>query len=99
MTAARRGQPADEDPDIAFLDDLRNELAVRGIVMGDPADGMPVTFRDIRGTWCEIGLLDGTLAWTHTPLGRDVSPDRAVRPALALLGDPILTRPDRKSVV
>jgi hypothetical protein len=89
MTAAHRGQPG-EDPDIGFMRDLRYELAVRGIVMGNPAEGVPVPFREIPGAWCEIGILDGRLAWTHLPQGRDLSPDQAVQPALALLEDPTL---------
>jgi hypothetical protein len=93
MTAAHRGQPG-EDPDIGFMRDLRYELAVRGIVMGNPAEGVPVPFREIPGAWCEIGILDGRLAWTHLPQGRDLSPDQAVQPALALLEDPTLPRPD-----
>jgi hypothetical protein len=93
MTAAHCGQPG-EDPDIGLLHDLRNELALRGIVMGNPAEGVPVSFREISGAWCEIGILDGTLAWTHLPQGRDHSPDHAIRPALALLGDLTLPRPD-----
>ena len=93
MTAAHCGEPVGEDPDLGLLNQLRNELAVRGIVMGDPADGVPVPFRDTPGAWCEIGLLDGTLAWTHLPEGSKVSPNRAVRPALALLGAPALPGP------
>ena len=93
MTAAHCGEPVGEDPDLGLLNQLRNELAVRGIVMGDPADGVPVPFRDTPGAWCEIGLLDGTLAWTHLPEGSKVSPNRAIRPALALLGAPALPGP------
>jgi hypothetical protein len=56
--------------------------------MCNPAEGVAVSFREISGAWCEIGILDGTLAWTHLPQRRDLSPDQAVRPALALLEDP-----------
>jgi len=89
VSAAPGSYPAGEDPGDALLCELRDELAGRGMVIDDPAEGSPVAFRDVPGAWCEIGLLKtGALVWTYLPEGRDLGPDQAARFALALLGGP-----------
>jgi len=87
MTAAPDSQPAGADPDdTRRLRELRLELDRWGIVIDDPAAGLPVSIGDLPGAWCEIGLRGpGTLALTYVPLGRDLRPHEAVWLALALL--------------
>jgi hypothetical protein len=79
--------PVSQTPDDARLHAVRDELGRRGIVIDDPADGVPASFHRIPGAWCEVGLLDtDQLVWTYLPLGRRLRPARAVRLALAVLG-------------
>jgi hypothetical protein len=83
MTAA----PAGLDPDDVCLHAVRDELAGRGIIVDDPADGVPVSFQGVPGAWCELSLLDtGHLVWTYLSLGRALRPALAGRLARALLG-------------
>ena len=87
MTAAPSCQPAGEDPDdTGHLDELRLELDLWGIVIEDPAEGMPKSVLHLLGARCEIDLRGpGALALTYLPPGRDLRPHEAVWLALALL--------------
>jgi hypothetical protein len=88
MTAVPGGRAAGEDPGDACLQELRAELAGMGIVMKDPAEGMPASFPELAGDWCEIDLRsNGALAWVYLALGRTLRSDEIVRLTLALLGD------------
>lgn len=87
MTVPGRQPPGEDPGDVGRLDELRAELAGRGIVIEDPAEGTPVSFPDRAGIWCEIDLRStGALAWTYLPLERNLNPGEAVAMTLALLG-------------
>jgi hypothetical protein len=90
MTAAPGSQPAGEDPDdTGRLHELRLELDLWGIVIEDPAKGMPVSVLDLPGARCEIDLPGpGSLALAYLPLGRDLRPHEVIWVALCLLDRP-----------
>jgi hypothetical protein len=90
MTAAPCSQPAGEDPDdTGRMHELRLELDLWGIVIEDPAEGMPVSVLHLPGARCEIGLRGPcALTLTYLPMGRDLYSYEAVWLALSLLDRP-----------
>ena len=90
MAAAPGSRPAGEDPDdTGRLRELRLELDLWGIVIEDPAKGMPVSVLHLPGARCAIDLRgSGTLTLTYLPAGRDLSSHEVIWVALCLLDRP-----------
>lgn len=62
-------------------------LGPDGIIAAGPAGGTSLRLLGLNGAWCAIDLRDAsTPALTYLPRAGELSPDEAVRLALALLG-------------
>jgi hypothetical protein len=87
MTAAPCNRSADADRDgTGRLRELRMELDLWGIVIGDLAAGTPASVGHLPGARCEVGLpAPGTLALTYQPQGRGLRAHEIIWLALALL--------------
>jgi hypothetical protein len=87
MTAAPCNRSADADRDgTGRLRELRRELDLWGIVIGDVAAGRPASVGRLPGARCEVSLQDpGTLALAYHPQGRDLRAHEIIWLALALL--------------
>jgi hypothetical protein len=87
MTSAPCNRSADADRDgTGRLRELRRELDLWGIVIGDLAAGRPASVGHLPGARCEVSLPDpGTLALAYEPQGRGLRAHEIIWLALALL--------------